>query len=530
MPTLQQLSNFISHGLDPDSGLVTGIFIAKNRPHMKLLVIERKHTLHTRIETYLKNLSGSSAATFEYTRDFEQGAPLEITLVFFGIVSLSSKFGDSKSAVGKNYCSILRHRISNLQGTHLPWLAHFSSAGMSCQASLELVVQIGEITKMTPKGLLNGNCESSHDVHDVLARITDQNINFFDGSRSHGSQKLKPQTVTSNLESQIEESEFLDFGTSDTFDSYSHEIRHPTLDIVSDYLVRINQYRVLKAEEEVALHKAVEVGLLAHERLYLDRTLAKEDQRLLKMLIRSGEKAKVEIINCNLKLVVSIAKSFQNRGLHYIDVIQEGNLGLIKAVEKFDYQLGYKFSTYATWWIRQGIERGIADKGRMIRLPVHVIQTLSKVYEARRVHFEEYGDYPTLTELAEYVDELPIKLENLFEMATPPFSLETPLDDQGKFLLQDLILDDDGAGPEDIVLRQGKSQAVEFILNLLSDRERAVIRSRYGLDDGEMKTLDQIGEMHGVTRERIRQIELMAMSRLRYPTYAYYVMDYLTSD
>ena len=178
MPTLQQLSNYIAQGTNPSNGLVVGVFVNKNRPHMKLFVLESKHNLQKRLETYLKNLSGSNAATLEYTEAYERGSELELTLVFLGTVSLMSNTGISKSTVGKNYCSFLRKNLQYSQATHMPWIPHFVHAGLNCKAAIEIVIQNGQISRLKPIGLLNGNCESSHEIHDVLARISKDNINF----------------------------------------------------------------------------------------------------------------------------------------------------------------------------------------------------------------------------------------------------------------------------------------------------------------------------------------------------------------
>ena len=304
-------------------------------------------------------------------------------------------------------------------------------------------------------------------------------------------------------------------------------IKHPSEDTVFDYFGRINSYRVLRAEEEVNLHIQVEAGLLAQERLDIDKSLDRESQWALKSVVVAGKRAQVDILNCNLKLVVSIAKSFRGRGLEYLDTIQEGNLGLIKALERFDYTLGFKFSTYATWWIRQGIERAVADKGRTIRLPVHVVQILSKIQDSKRKHIEKHGEMPSLAQLAEYVNMAESKLEVLLDAEMAPISLSTPLDEDGESVLGDIILDPEEDNPENVVMRRALLEMLNIVLASLTDREASVIRGRFGLDGGDMKSLDQIGELHGVTRERIRQIEAKTFSKLKHPSRTEFLKDFL---
>jgi RNA polymerase primary sigma factor len=301
----------------------------------------------------------------------------------------------------------------------------------------------------------------------------------------------------------------------------------PSEDIVWDYLRSIGKIALLAADEEVELARLVETGLFAEEKLATDKKMTRDLARDLKWVVRQGQRAKSHLIESNLRLVVSLAKRYTGRGVDFIDLIQEGNIGLIRAVEKFDYTKGYKFSTYATWWIRQAITRAMADQARTIRLPVHVVEVLNKISRVERYMLEELGREATPEELALELDMTPEKVLEVQKYARQPISLSTPLGPDGDSVFGDLIEDSNAVHPDDAVAFQILQREIERLLDTLTPREAAVISSRYGLGDGIMKTLDQIGEDHGVTRERIRQIEAKTMSKLKHPSRAQWLRDFI---
>ena len=298
-------------------------------------------------------------------------------------------------------------------------------------------------------------------------------------------------------------------------------INGATADPVKDYLKQIGKVALLNAELEVELAKRIEAGLYATEKLNAPKAkFTKEMQYDLKRVQKDGERAKSHLLEANLRLVVSLAKRYTGRGMQFLDLIQEGNLGLIRAVEKFDYTKGYKFSTYATWWIRQAITRAMADQARTIRIPVHMVEVINKLARVQRQLLQDLGREPTPEELARELDMTPEKVVEVQKYGREPISLSTPLGEDGDSEFGDLIEDTEAVSPLEAVTAAARKRELERILSTMSEREALILRHRYGLIDGIPKTLDQIGEEIGVTRERIRQIENKAISKLKHPTRA----------
>ena len=300
-----------------------------------------------------------------------------------------------------------------------------------------------------------------------------------------------------------------------------------TADPVKDYLKQIGRVALLNAELEVELATRVEAGLFADEMLKHTKKLEKKLKRELEWIVEDGKRAKNHLLEANLRLVVSLAKRYTGRGMLFLDLIQEGNLGLIRAVEKFDYTKGYKFSTYATWWIRQAITRAMADQARTIRIPVHMVEVINKLARVQRQMLQDLGREPTPEELAKELDMTPEKVVEVQKYGREPISLHTPLGEEGDSEFGDLIEDSEAVKPEESVTFTILQEQLMQVLGGLTNREADVIKARYGLTDGQPKTLDEIGKVHGVTRERIRQIESKTMSKLRHPSRSQSLRDYL---
>jgi RNA polymerase primary sigma factor len=301
----------------------------------------------------------------------------------------------------------------------------------------------------------------------------------------------------------------------------------PSSDLFRQYLREIGRIPLLTAEEEVELARRVEAGLFAEEKLALTPDL---DSRLagdLDRIVVQGRIAKRRLIEANLRLVVSVAKRYVGRGLTMLDLVQEGNLGLIRAVEKFDYARGYKFSTYATWWIRQAMSRALADQARTIRVPVHVVELINRVIRVQRRMLQERGCEPTAEEVAAQLDLAPERVGEVLRLAQEPVSLHTPVGEEDDVALGDLIEDGDAASPVESAAFLLLRRHLEDVLSTLNERERKVVQLRYGLADGRPRTLEEIGRLFGVTRERIRQIESKTLSKLRDHAYADQLRGYL---
>ena len=301
-----------------------------------------------------------------------------------------------------------------------------------------------------------------------------------------------------------------------------------TADPVKDYLKQIGKVALLNAEQEVELAKRIEAGLFAEERLAaIGEELEPKARRELQWIAGDGRRAKNHLLEANLRLVVSLAKRYTGRGMLFLDLIQEGNLGLIRAVEKFDYTKGYKFSTYATWWIRQAITRAMADQARTIRIPVHMVEVINKLARVQRQMLQDLGREPTPEELAKELDMTPEKVVEVQKYGREPISLHTPLGEDGDSEFGDLIEDSEAVVPADAVSFTLLQEQLHQVLDTLSEREAGVVSMRFGLTDGQPKTLDEIGKVYGVTRERIRQIESKTMSKLRHPSRSQVLRDYL---
>ncbi|MGQ9474906.1 MAG: RNA polymerase sigma factor RpoD [Actinomycetota bacterium] len=316
------------------------------------------------------------------------------------------------------------------------------------------------------------------------------------------------------------------------FDSLERELelagKAPTNDPVRMYLKEIGKVPLLTAQEEVELAKKIEEGEKASAKLReMGDKLSREEKRALQRKEREGQEAKRKLVEANLRLVVSIAKRYVGRGMLFLDLIQEGNLGLIRAVEKFDFRKGYKFSTYATWWIRQAITRAIADQARTIRIPVHMVETINKLIRVQRQLVQELGREPTPEEIAERMELTPEKVREIIKVSQEPVSLETPIGEEEDSHLGDFIEDADAVVPADAASFILLQEQLEDVLNSLSEREREVIKLRFGLVDGHPRTLEEVGREFGVTRERIRQIESKTLAKLRHPTRSAKLRDFL---
>ena len=297
-------------------------------------------------------------------------------------------------------------------------------------------------------------------------------------------------------------------------------------DSVHTYLKSIGRTSLLTAEQEVDLAKRIEAGLFAEHKLDTEPRLSEDFRRDLEAVAEDGRHAKAHMLEANLRLVVSVAKKYTDRGLSLLDVVQEGNLGLIRAVEKFDYTKGYKFSTYAMWWIRQAIQRGFADSARTIRLPVHVLEMLSKLSRVERDMHQRLGREPTPEELAVELDRTPDQIEELLRTSRQPISLDSTIGEDGETSIGDLIEDVDAPEASEMVDRQLMAEQLRSALEALTPREATIMSMRFGLYDGNPHTLDEIGRALGLTRERIRQLEKQSLSKLRHPSRAQPLLDF----
>ena len=300
-----------------------------------------------------------------------------------------------------------------------------------------------------------------------------------------------------------------------------------TADPVKDYLKQIGKVSLLNAEQEVDLAMRIEAGLYAEHKLKDNPDMDAQLKKELRWVIHDGRRAKNHLLEANLRLVVSLAKRYTGRGMLFLDLIQEGNLGLIRAVEKFDYSKGFKFSTYATWWIRQAITRAMADQARTIRIPVHMVEVINKLARVQRQMLQDLGREPTPEELAKELDMTPEKVIEVQKYGREPISLHTTLGEDGDSEFGDLIEDSEAVVPADAVSFTLLQEQLHSVLDTLSEREAGVVAMRFGMTDGQPKTLDEIGKVYGVTRERIRQIESKTMSKLRHPSRSQVLRDYL---
>ena len=339
-------------------------------------------------------------------------------------------------------------------------------------------------------------------------------------------EKAKPAVAV--VEEETEDAGFT-YSDADDDDAPAQQVvtAGATADPVKDYLKQIGKVALLNAEQEVDLAKRIEAGLFADETLAAAAKMDPKHRRELEWIAADGRRAKNHLLEANLRLVVSLAKRYTGRGMLFLDLIQEGNLGLIRAVEKFDYTKGYKFSTYATWWIRQAITRAMADQARTIRIPVHMVEVINKLARVQRQMLQDLGREPTPEELAKELDMTPEKVVEVQKYGREPISLHTPLGEDGDSEFGDLIEDSEAVVPADAVSFTLLQEQLHQVLDTLSEREAGVVSMRFGLTDGQPKTLDEIGKVYGVTRERIRQIESKTMSKLRHPSRSQVLRDYL---
>jgi len=347
-----------------------------------------------------------------------------------------------------------------------------------------------------------------------------------DGDETEDGETAKPAAAAE--EEETEDKGFV-YSDADDDDAPAQQVvtAGATADPVKDYLKQIGKVALLNAEQEVELAKRIEAGLFAEERLNAGVAMEPKIRRELEWIAQDGRRAKNHLLEANLRLVVSLAKRYTGRGMLFLDLIQEGNLGLIRAVEKFDYTKGYKFSTYATWWIRQAITRAMADQARTIRIPVHMVEVINKLARVQRQMLQDLGREPTPEELAKELDMTPEKVVEVQKYGREPISLHTPLGEDGDSEFGDLIEDSEAVVPADAVSFTLLQEQLHQVLDTLSEREAGVVSMRFGLTDGQPKTLDEIGKVYGVTRERIRQIESKTMSKLRHPSRSQVLRDYL---
>ena len=324
----------------------------------------------------------------------------------------------------------------------------------------------------------------------------------------------------------VEEDEVEEDTTQDLSVEENYLANIDTDDTIGLYLKEVGRVPLLTAEEEVELAQRIERGRLAREELAKGNVSFRRRQEL-QHLIEDGWAAREHLITANSRLVISVAKKYMGRGVPFLDLIQEGNIGLIRAAKKFDYRRGHKFSTYATWWIRQAVTRAIADQGRTIRVPVHMGDQINKLLRVQHQLTQKLGRDPSVEELAGALDVTPQKVENMIQVARRPLSLETPTDDEEDSVLGDFIQDDEAAAPDDTATYNLLREHLESVLNALPPREVRILQLRYGLLDGQAYTLEEVGRKMGVTRERVRQIEAQALSRLRHPAIRRKLREYL---
>jgi RNA polymerase primary sigma factor len=367
-------------------------------------------------------------------------------------------------------------------------------------------VTIDEILKVFPE------VERDMDqLEDTYAALLSAGLNVLDGKVDAETSSESPADSSNAVGAAIEDNYLATVDTDDT---------------VGLYLKEVGRVPLLTAEEEVSLAKRIERGRIAREAL-ASENISIKDRREKQLLIEDGWAAREHLITANSRLVISVAKKYMGRGVPFLDLIQEGNIGLIRAAKKFDYRRGHKFSTYATWWIRQAVTRAIADQGRTIRVPVHMGDQINKLLRVSHQLTQKLGRSPTTDELAEALDVTPKKVENMIQVARRPISLETPTDEDEDSILGDFIEDKESPAPTTTVTQNLLREQLQDVLGSLPPREVRILQLRYGLLDGQSYTLEEVGRKMGVTRERVRQIEAQALSRLRHPSHRRILVDYL---
>ncbi|XWX04708.1 sigma-70 family RNA polymerase sigma factor [Aggregatilineales bacterium SYSU G02658] len=368
-------------------------------------------------------------------------------------------------------------------------------------------------------------------LDDIMDELLDAGIEVVPGSASPGDVDqdivaIEPADLDlASLEAELD-SKFL---MHDLIDDAGYQQALDTDDVVGLYLKEAGRVPLLTAEEEVALAKRMEAAIWARKRLEEadEDSLLWSEEQALREVIQDGEMAQEHLIRANARLVISVAKKYIGRGVPFLDLIQEGNIGLIRATNKFEYQRGHKFSTYATWWIRQAVSRAVADQGRTIRVPVHMGDQLNRMRRVQLQLLQELGRDPKLEELAAGMETTPDKVENLLEISRRPVSLETPIDDEGESTFGDFIEDVNSPAPAEEVATHLLQEQIQHALDKLPPREAQILRLRYGLADGRVYTLEEVGQNIGVTRERVRQLEAQALNRLRQSSAHVILRDYL---
>ncbi len=385
-----------------------------------------------------------------------------------------------------------------------------------------------EVDEIEPEGDIDLAVEVEGDVEvDVEVEVVEVEVEVVEVVEEESADE---EEAPAKVEEEAGEDTGFVYSDADDDDAPAQQVvtAGATADPVKDYLKQIGKVALLNAEQEVELAKRIEAGLFADEKLAATRDdLEPKMRRELEWIAQDGRRAKNHLLEANLRLVVSLAKRYTGRGMLFLDLIQEGNLGLIRAVEKFDYTKGYKFSTYATWWIRQAITRAMADQARTIRIPVHMVEVINKLARVQRQMLQDLGREPTPEELARELDMTPEKVVEVQKYGREPISLHTPLGEDGDSEFGDLIEDSEAVVPADAVSFTLLQEQLHQVLDTLSEREAGVVSMRFGLTDGQPKTLDEIGKVYGVTRERIRQIESKTMSKLRHPSRSQVLRDYL---
>jgi len=349
-------------------------------------------------------------------------------------------------------------------------------------------------------------------LDEIYITLMNESIEVQDGEQEPGDAEVEESEPVAEVEE--EEVDLSAIGVDDT---------------VSLYLKEISRVPLLTAEQEVDLAQKIEGGLDGQQRL-AQGCFRRDERDTLQAIVREGEKARKHLIEANFRLVVSIAKKYVGRGVSFLDLIQEGNIGLIRAVEKFDWRRGYKFSTYSTWWIRQAITRAIADQGRTIRVPVHMTERINKVMRAQRKLVQDLGREPTAEEIAAELDTTPDQIERIMKISERPLSLEMPVGEEQDSALGDFIEDELSLMPSEVASNELLRRQVEEVLSTLSAREARVLQMRFGLKDGHSHTLEEVGRRFGVTRERVRQIEAKALRKLRHPSRSRRLRDYLQPE
>jgi RNA polymerase primary sigma factor len=384
-----------------------------------------------------------------------------------------------------------------------------------------------EIGDVEPEEIAPEELEEIEDVAEVLTEGEESEESEETPEGEATAKEAAPVEKEAEVKPKEEEDAFVLSDDDDDAPAQQVATAGATADPVKDYLKQIGKVALLNAEQEVELAKRIEAGLFAEEKLNSGEKLEQKMRRELFWIAEDGRRAKNHLLEANLRLVVSLAKRYTGRGMLFLDLIQEGNLGLIRAVEKFDYTKGYKFSTYATWWIRQAITRAMADQARTIRIPVHMVEVINKLARVQRQMLQDLGREPTPEELAKELDMTPEKVIEVQKYGREPISLHTPLGEDGDSEFGDLIEDSEAVVPADAVSFTLLQEQLHSVLDTLSEREAGVVSMRFGLTDGQPKTLDEIGKVYGVTRERIRQIESKTMSKLRHPSRSQVLRDYL---